>query len=302
MFPKRSSIKAFTLIELLVVVAIIALLISILLPSLSEARKQGVRAKCLSNQRNLMTTTRTYFVDWNDYFPMIASGDNNQQGFCNFTFGGKTNDKYWKSRDSGLFYLDATRRPFNRYMLNRVPEVNSQMPGFRCPVDQQTSQRTGLPGKPSAYDDVGTSYLFNWAMVWDTNWNSNPRGKPPYNNVWDPAPPADSRLGIPMGWYRLGQKLVRESRSGFTSRIIWYYEEPLDYPLTEKRITRGHHGKLNHFIVGHLDGSAMYRKIDPREWCGPGWMAINPYWVKKDNPGSDVFYNQDSKNCDPKIK
>jgi prepilin-type N-terminal cleavage/methylation domain-containing protein/prepilin-type processing-associated H-X9-DG protein len=55
--------RGFTLIELLVVVAIIALLISILLPSLGKARERSKIVSCLNNLRQMGIMYRTYLQD-----------------------------------------------------------------------------------------------------------------------------------------------------------------------------------------------------------------------------------------------
>lgn len=52
--------KKFTLIELLIVIAIIGILLSILLPSLSKARSKAMQAICLSNLKQSGTAMMMY--------------------------------------------------------------------------------------------------------------------------------------------------------------------------------------------------------------------------------------------------
>ena len=60
--------RAFTLIELLVVIAIIALLLGILLPSVSSARASAQRVVCQSNMRQLELAHQLYIEDYNGRF------------------------------------------------------------------------------------------------------------------------------------------------------------------------------------------------------------------------------------------
>lgn len=66
--------KNFTLIELLVVIAIIAILASLLLPTLSKARDTVKGVTCASNQKTLYLGVAMYTIDYSNFLPPIVKG------------------------------------------------------------------------------------------------------------------------------------------------------------------------------------------------------------------------------------
>ncbi len=64
--------NGFTLIELLVVISIVAVLMSLLLPSLRSARETAVMIKCLNGVRQTGIAQQMYMGDWKE--TMIACG------------------------------------------------------------------------------------------------------------------------------------------------------------------------------------------------------------------------------------
>jgi len=63
------SRNIFTLIELLVTIAIIAILASLLLPSMAQAKKMVLRISCGNNLKQMGVATQMYLQDYDDYFP-----------------------------------------------------------------------------------------------------------------------------------------------------------------------------------------------------------------------------------------
>src|SRR5437763_1075381 len=99
----RRRSAGFTLVELLVVIGIIALLISILLPTLSKARESSKRTVCASNVRQIVYAIHLYADQYRGWAPPSqVSIDGAGQGiYAFYTRGWKDYGRLSRYRGEG---------------------------------------------------------------------------------------------------------------------------------------------------------------------------------------------------------
>jgi type II secretory pathway pseudopilin PulG len=261
------------LIELLVVVAIIALLISILMPSLKSAKEQAKLVACESNIGHVGKVLIQYFFDLNQ-LPVYATSNN---ALCSWAFGGWSgrNRKHWQD-ETGYpeWNVETSKRPLSLYALNGGVmskqkdnyTPTEETPYYKCPSDSisaqwQWSDPYDESQAISAYDDVGTSYQMNWSW-----WPQTDPGVMP-------VPPGEL---YPYFYYRSGVSGVKiwwKMYDNQSSRFLSLYEDPCDYalnlnlpatnqPTQPGQLMLGFHNRFSKHVGFYIDGHAEYRYMD----------------------------------------
>lgn len=155
--PSRTR-RGFTLIELLVVVAVIALLISILLPALSSARAEARGAKCLGQLRVLGTGLTMYT---NSHGDVLVPGRLPKIDNCNW-YGDIAGGRKFRPNFLAMMSSNVGAPPFD----NPAACANmTDIYGEKGDRQNYTSPAYVCPEVPDWTDERNCSYGYNYQFL-----------------------------------------------------------------------------------------------------------------------------------------
>ncbi|MCM8535445.1 MAG: type II secretion system GspH family protein [Lentisphaeraceae bacterium] len=131
-------LKRFTLIELLALIAMFAMLSTLLLPSIQQARARAKTAVCLSNQKQLFIVTNFFMNNNGGHIPPVTNGSLSTKGLYkdmwneSGVYSGTNKAKY--QRYMG-FLFDNDKGHFQDNDVVFWRKIKEEDAIYKCPID-----------------------------------------------------------------------------------------------------------------------------------------------------------------------